>query len=234
MATSAPCSGPGQPLGGRRHRGRGRLSGIELLPEEASDIVVWASRELAARERTQTDIYAEFRNKLIALQGEQGLAFDIPAFSSFNRFSVKQAELGRRLEETRQISSALADRLNGVESEDLTVMIIESVKTLLFEILSSSGESGLKPKEAMEMARAIQSLVATSKLSSVQRQRIQEELVARTDEAIDKATVVAREAGVSAERIEQMRRDFLGVRSPSSALRAPSPTGGEGTTEGTA
>ena len=42
---------------GRRasgRRGRGRLSGIELLPPEAADIVVWASRELSRRERTQT------------------------------------------------------------------------------------------------------------------------------------------------------------------------------------
>ena len=64
----------------RSGRGRGRLSGIDLLPAEADDIVVWANRELSKRERTQTDIYAEFRDKLIALQGEQGLAFDIPAF----------------------------------------------------------------------------------------------------------------------------------------------------------
>lgn len=196
----------------RRRRGRGRLSGIELLPEEASDIVVWASRELSKRERMQTDIYAEFRQKLIALQGELGLEFNIPAFSSFNRFSIRQAELGRRLEETRQISSALADRLDGVGNEDLTVMVIEALKTLIFEILSSSGEAGATPEDVLNMARAIQSLVGASKMSNAQRQKFQEELVAATDDAIDKAATVAREAGVSAERIAQMRRDFLGVR----------------------
>src|SRR5690606_17309371 len=122
-----------------RRRGRGRLSGIELLPPEADDIVIWASRELSKRERTQTDIYAEFRDKLIALQGEQGLGFDIPAFSSFNRFSIKQAELGRRLEETRQSSSSLAARLEGIGNEDLTTMVIEALKTLIFEIVSGGG-----------------------------------------------------------------------------------------------
>lgn len=202
----------------RRRRGRGRLSSIDLLPEEASDIVVWASRELAARERTQVDIFAEFKVKLIALQGEQGLAFDIPAFSSFNRFSIRQAVLARRLEETRKIASSLAERLDGLGNEDLTIMIIESLKVMIFQFLNDRDDGEIKPKEAMELARAAQSLLAASKMSTAQRQHVQEEIAAATDEAIEKATTVAREAGVSADRIAQMRREFLGVR--------PAPTTG--------
>ena len=205
----------------QRGRGRGRLSAINLLPEEASDVVVWASQQLAARERTQLDIYAEFRQRLIAMQGEQGLAFDIPAFSSFNRFSLRQAELGRRLEETRQISSSLAARLDGIGNEDLTVMTIEAIKTLIFEIVSASGEAGASPKEAMEMARAVQSLVAATRMSQAQRASFEKALEEKTDEAIDKAAVVAREAGVSAEAIAQMRRDFLGVRPKAQLGEAP-------------
>lgn len=196
----------------RSRRGRGWLSSIDLLPPEASDIIVWAAGEMAGRQRTLIDIYAEFRGKLIALQGEQGLAFDIPAFSSFHRHSIKQAELARRLEETREISSNLAARLDGVGNEDLTIMVIEALKTLIFEIVTSRGAEGASPKEAMEMARAIQSLVGASKLSVAQRTAFQKQLEVAADEAIDKAAVVAREAGVSAAAIAQMRREFLGVR----------------------
>lgn len=193
-------------------RGRGRLSSIELLPPEASDIVVWAAREMAARDRTLTDIYAEFKDKLIALQGEQGVAFDIPAFASFHRHSLRQAELARRLEETREISSNLAARLDGIANEDLTIVLVESLKIAAFEAFNFRGEAGLKPKELMEMARAVQSLVATAKLSTAQRALIQEKIDAAAVEAIDKAATTAKEAGVSAERIAQMRREFLGVR----------------------
>jgi hypothetical protein len=193
-------------------RGRGRLSSIELLPPEASDIVVWAARELAARERTLTDIYAEFRQKLIALQGEQGLSFDIPAFSSFHRHSMRQAELASRLEDAREISSNLAARLDGVANEDLTILLIESLKTAAFEAFNFRGEAGLKPKELMEMARAVNTLVVTAKLSAAQRDAIQARVDAAAEDAIDKAATTAREAGVSAERIAQMRREFLGVR----------------------
>ena len=40
--------------------GRGRLSALDLMPPEAEGIVAWAAAELAGRDRTQTDIYAEF------------------------------------------------------------------------------------------------------------------------------------------------------------------------------
>lgn len=196
----------------RSHRGRGRLSGIELLPPEASDIVVWASREMAERSRTLTDIYAVFRDKLIALQGELGLGFAIPAFSSFHRHSVRQAELARRLEETREISSNLAARLDGLGSEDLTIMVIESLKVAMFEVLGQAGEAGLGPKQLMEMARAIQSLIGASKLSTAQRAQIQQQIDAAAEEAADKAVVVAKQAGLSADAVAQLRRDFLGLR----------------------
>lgn len=192
-------------------RGRGRLSSIELLPDEAGDIVVWAAQELAARARTLTDIYAEFRHRLIALQGEQGLAFDIPAFSSFHRYSVFQARLARDMEETRTISSALAARLDGVANEDMTVMIIEMIKTVVFQIVRAKGDQ-ISPKQVQELARSVQSLVATSKVSAAQRAQIEAAVEAGAAEAIGKAEVVAREAGVSAERIAQMRYEFLSVR----------------------
>lgn len=195
-----------------RGRGRGRLSSIELLPAEASDIVVWAAREMAARKRTLTDIYAEFKQRLIALQGELGLSFDIPAFSSFHRHSVGQAELARRMEETRSFTSNLVERLDGLANEDLTIMVIEMLKTAMFEVLRFRGERGVNPKELMEMSRAIQALVSTAKLSGAQRDVIQDKIDAAAEDAIEKAAVTAREAGVSAERIAQMRREFLGVR----------------------
>lgn len=204
----------------KRHRGRGRLSSIELLPSEADDIVVWASQELAKRERMQTEIYAEFRDRLIALQGEQGLAFDVPAFSSFNRFSIRQASLGRRLEETREISSALAERLDGAGNEDLTIMTIEAIKTLIFEIVTAGGEAGMSAEDAMMMARAMQSLVAASKASKANRAAYEAELEAARGAAIDTAETVAREAGIPAPILAQIRREFLGIR-PKPAEGAP-------------
>jgi len=193
-------------------RGRGRLSAIEQLPEEASDIVVWAANELASRDRLQTDIYAEFREKLIGLQGELGLSFSIPSASSFNRYSTRQAAMARRLEETREIATSLAGRFDGLGNEDLTVVIIETIKTAAYEVLDRRGEAGLKPKEINELAAAVQRIAATSKLSQQQRDVYQRRIDEAAEAAIDTASTLAREAGVSAESIKQMRQEFLGLR----------------------
>lgn len=198
-------------MAGQR-RGRGRLSSIDLLPREADDIIVWAAGELAKRERTLTDIYGEFHTRLIALQGDQGLAFDIPAFSSFHRYSMAQAKLAREMEESNQIMATLAGRLDGIGDEDATVVLIALVKSIIVRTIQGRDHGSFDAEEILFLSRSLQQLVASSRHSTAQRQLIQSKVDAAKEEAIDKAEVAAREAGVSAERIAQMRREFLGVR----------------------
>ncbi len=71
-------------------KGRGRLSSIQLLPQECNQVVMWAAAELQDSSRTQLEIYKEFSGKLEELQRESRgeLEFTIPSFSSFNRYSI--------------------------------------------------------------------------------------------------------------------------------------------------
>ncbi len=190
-------------------RGRGRLSSIDLLPSECDEIITWAAQELAARKRSLVEIYGEFKTKLIALQGEFGLAFDIPAFSSFHRHSVKLADMTRRLEQTREIAATMSERFDAEASDDLTLIAAEAIKTLVFELLQDNGEAGMSSKEAMELARALQSALAAQNVSTIRRQKVQAELAAKTDKALEK---VAQEKGLSPDTVAQLRREFLGVR----------------------
>jgi len=190
-------------------RGRGRLSSIDLLPPECDAVVVWAAEQLAAMERTQTDIYAEFRERLIAVQGETGAAFDVPSFSSFNRYSVRLATMARRLDQTREIAASLSDRMDAGSSDDLTVIAAEAIKTLIFELLQAKGEAGISTKGAEELANALRAAAAAQKVSTSRRREIEQELSDRVDEVVEE---VGREAGLSAERVAQIRRDVLGVR----------------------
>lgn len=136
---------------------RGRLSGIELLPPQASSIIAWANDELRDRDKPQTEIYQEFHAKLEALQREfRGeLDFAIPSFSAFNRHSIKLATLTRRLDETRAISGALAEKFDAKASDDLTIIAAEAIKTLVFEVITYGGESGIDPKGAMQLSAAL-------------------------------------------------------------------------------
>jgi len=199
-------------------KGRGKLSAIDLLPDECEPIVNWAAHELANRDRTQLEIFAEFKTKLIALQGELGLAFDIPSFSAFNRYSIRLAMLSRRLEQTRDIAETLSQRMDAAGSDDLTLIAAEAIKTLIFEVLQSSGEAGISPKGAMELANALRAAAAAQASSSSRRLKLEAEEKARKAEADMKANAeraldtLSKEPGISKEAIARARRDFLGVR----------------------
>jgi len=190
-------------------RGRGRLSKIDLLPEECDDAVAWAAQELAKRDRTLTEIYPEFRDRLIAIQGEYGVAFDIPSFSSFHRHSVRLADLARRLERTHEIAASLSARMDADSSDELTVVAGQAIKMLVLELLQSAGQDGLSTKGAQELANALRAAAAAQSVSTTRRQKVEAEFEAKTEEVIDK---VSKEAGLSAETIAQLRRDFLGIR----------------------
>lgn len=199
-------------------RGRGRLTAIDQLPEECEPIVSWAAQELADRGRTQVEIYGDFKRKLIALQGEQGLDFDIPSFSAFNRYSIRLAIISRRLEQTREIASTLSERMDAAGSDDLTLIAAEAIKTLIFEVLQDAGEGGISPKGAMELANALRAASAAQITSSNRRLKLEAEEKLRKVEADmkDKAEkaldVLSNEPGISKEAIARARREFLGVR----------------------
>lgn len=183
-----------------RRKGRGRLSTIDLLPEEAADAVKWAYDELRKRERTQQDIHSEFNFKL----AEQGI---LPiSFSAFNRHSIRLAGMARRHEEVRAITSALTERLDPTQADDLTIMAAETIKTIVFELMEGEG---VTPKNAMELARALQSAVHSQNLSLDRRRALQTQFSKQVDEAI---TAVQSETGLSEFQAKSMRAKVLGLK----------------------
>ncbi len=117
-------------------RGRGRLSSIDLLPEWAEPAVTAALAKLRDNKLPQLQILDEFNAELRALAFAAGVV-DPPQISSsaFNRKTMRLAQHGRRLAETREIASALASKLEAGGDEDLTLMLAETIKTLVFEML---------------------------------------------------------------------------------------------------
>ncbi|AJY46491.1 DUF3486 family protein [Martelella endophytica] len=193
-------------------RGRGRLSKIDLLPAECDDVVAWAAQELANRDRTQTDIYPEFCEKLLAIQGEYGVAFDIPSFTAFNRYSVKLAQMTRRLEQTREIARTISERMDAEASDELTLIAAEAIKTLVFELLTAGGESGIDPKGAMQLAAALRSATQAQGVSTSRRHKVEAEFKAKVGQAMDaiedqedKLTPDGKEA------LRRIREDIYGI-----------------------
>jgi len=192
-------------------RGRGRLSGIELLPDEATPIIAWAAEQLQDRDRTQQEIYEEFFGKLQALQAEYRgeLEFTIPSRSAFNRYSIKQATLTRRLAETREIAGAIAGKFDAKASDDLTLIAAEAIKTLVFEVVTAAGESGIDPKGAMNLASALFKAAQAQGVSTARRQKVEKEFASQVDQAVE---TVRKVNGMSAETAEAIKAQILGVR----------------------
>lgn len=188
---------------------RGRLSAIDLMPPEADGIISWAAAELGLRERTQTDIYAEFTGKCEALMAEHRgeLEFAIPAFSSFNRYSIRLARLTRRLDETRQIVSALSASFDAKDSDDLTIMTAETIKALVLHMLGD-GADGIEPKDAMLLATAFKSAAQAQSISTDRRRKVEKEFESRIGVAVE---TVARAKGLTAETAEAIKAQILGV-----------------------
>ena len=199
-------------------KGRGWLSSIDRLPEACSSIVTWAAQELANLDRTQLDIYAEFKQKLIALQGEEGIDFDIPSYRSFSRYSVRLADLSKSIEQARNIAATLADRFDATGSDDLTIIAGEAIKALMLETVMMSTNGKLTPKAAMELATALKQVAAAQASSAnrrlkleadVRARAVEDEMKAKAERALD---TLSREPGISKDAIARARRDFLGVR----------------------
>ncbi|RFC63616.1 DUF3486 family protein [Fulvimarina endophytica] len=181
-----------------------RLSSIDRLPAEADDDIVWAHGELKAGKRHKYEILDEFNGRL----ADKGIGSI--SRSAWYRHTVAVAEATRRIEQTREIAAAITERLGPGQTDDLTIAVSETIKTLVFEMLQDGGREGFTPKQAKEMAEAIRAAVAAQTVSSDRRRRIEAELDAKVEETLDKVGTVA---GLSADRVAQMRRDLLGVRS---------------------
>lgn len=208
-------------------KGRGRLSAIQQLPDACSAAVAQAAAELRANKRTQLEIYQDFHATLtqILRDGHGELEFEIPSSSSFNRYSMRQAAMSRRMSEAGRMATSIAKEMDGKTSDDLTIMSAEAVKTLCFELL---GDENIDPKGAMQLAAALRSATQAASISTSRRQSIEGEFNKKVTDAVGKVQKVN---GMTDETAASIF-DLLGVPH-GLAADAPTQTDGSETVTGT-
>ena len=189
---------------------RGRLSSVDLLPEEAQDDVVWAVGELNQRGRTAADIL-DGLNQRLALKGIEPISK-----SAFNRKSVKLAAMSHRLNEARHIFAGIAPQLTPERIDENTLVLGEFIKLLIFELVQDDG-SAIGTKGAMELARAHLAVIQSQKVSADRRSRLEAEFIGKAAKAIDQ---VGKRKGLSEEVLQDLRRDLFGVAAPRAEERA--------------
>ncbi|MEW4398927.1 phage protein Gp27 family protein [Agrobacterium tumefaciens] len=185
-------------------KGRGRLSNIKLLPQECSDIVIWAAGELQANQRTQLDIYQEFVLKLQERQRESRGELDIkiPSFSSFNRYSIDLDATTREMNEAREMATAVLSGLDHDDGDSITKFVGEALKAAVMAMLRAH-KGKLNPKNLMELASTMRMVTIAQATSATHRQKLEAELTAKTKEAV---VEVGRKAGISQETLDEISR----------------------------
>lgn len=185
--------------------GRGRLSTIDLLPEEAEPEVVWVAEQLREGKRLQIDILAEFNARL----ADRGIA--PVSKSAFGRYSVRKAMQFRQLDEVRRISVELAEMLGADSADKMTIAVSEMLKMAAFKLAEGGN---LSSKDVMELARANKDAVGAQKLSADYRRALQDELGRRVKDKLDAVEgEIAREDGPVDGRalLKRVREDIYGI-----------------------
>lgn len=199
-----------------RRDGRGRLSSIDMLPEECDEDIAWAMTELRERKMPQTEILRQF-NARLADKGQKGVSK-----GAFSRYSVRMAIEVRKIEASRQITSTVLARLAPGDRSDSMIGAVELLKHRIIELVM--GDEEPDPKALGQATLALQRLSSTlARTSELQRRDRQEqreeeerEALAATrikaeTEAADAAVKIATEAGLSLERVRAIRHGVLGL-----------------------
>lgn len=184
---------------------RGKPNSIELLPEDADEDVAWAVNELNAHKRTQEDIREEFNLRLLS----KGI--DPVSRSAFNRYSVELSRTGRKMLQAREIASIFAEKMDEQPSGDVGLLLSETIKTLVYDVVIDSTLNGESPSIKMLLAAA----EAVERLEKARSSNIRTAALKKDkfiEDAADTAEKVAKESGLSGDAAANIRREVLGVR----------------------
>ena len=184
-----------------RRKGRGRLSTIDRLPDEAWDDVQWAIAELGESNLTQVEIREELNRRLVAK------GFAPISNGAFNRHSLRLAEDQRQMREGAEKFRALYRDIAPQEVDQTTVTITELMKTVLLGMVTGSKST----KEALELARAIQATVGAQKGSIEHKRKLMGETKERTLEAIDKVGAAVAQTPDGMLLMKKIREGVYGI-----------------------
>lgn len=186
---------------------RGRLSSIDLLPEEAFPHVRDALDALAERKRTQNDIREELNGHLLAL------GCGPVSSSAFNRKAMRLAVVGEKIRSAREMAAVFAEKAASMPDGDVALLINETIKVLIYELVTDQAmeDTGASAKMFKEVSLALYRLEQARKISHGTRAQVAEQVAVQANEQVDK---VAKARGLSAETVEDIKAKILGITRP--------------------
>ena len=184
----------------------GRKSSIDRLNPE---IKAYITAMLATGSMTLDQLIADLQARLPAAAG----AGSLPSRSAVGRFGQK---LERRLDAIRASTEAarLIQEHAGDDEDARSGALTALVQTELFEYilqLQDATEETVDPVKRVELLSKAAKNIATLTRSSVGLKKFQSEVRAKAEAAAANVEKIAKKGGLSAESVEQLKREILGI-----------------------
>lgn len=180
-----------------------RRSSIQQLP---ADILADLHELLRDPAVTQLQAAQRINARLIDLGSDQRVSK-----SAVNRYSIRMEEVGKKIQQSRQIADMWIGRLGHQPQGEVGKLLNEFTRTIAFDTaLSLSEESEpVPPKLLKELALAVKHL---EEAASVNMKREQEIRRAAAEEAASVAEKEARAQGLSQAGVAEIKRKILGAK----------------------
>ncbi len=187
-----------------RRQGRGRLSRLDMLPEEAQEHLTWLNTEIRAKSRPLNELRDIFNVKLAAL------GIEPISNGSFSRYAVRKAMQFRELDETLRMSRELAEVLGTDGSDQLTINLSNMLQVAAVKLMEAEGAQ-LAAKDLMELARAAQAATSAQKQSADYRRMLEREFAQKVEAAKKDIEQIGKKAGVSDEVMSRITAKLSGL-----------------------
>ncbi|EMP7137181.1 hypothetical protein B7L73_12620 [Serratia marcescens] len=183
---------------------RGRPSKIDLLPESIRDALHQMLRD---KRHTQEEI----REAINTLIDQHELPDDMQlSRTGLNRYASRMEAIGSKIRASREMAEIWAAKLGSAPTSDVGKLLMEFVKTLAFEtsMALAETEKTVEPKALGQLALVAQRIEAAQMVSHKREKEIRQ---AFAEEAAATAEKIVSQAGLSADKAADIKRQILGI-----------------------
>lgn len=179
-----------------------RKSSIDQLPPEIRDALHELLRDPAISQLEATQ-------KVNALLEAEQLDTRVSK-SAVNRYSQRMDVIGEKMRQSRQIAEMWIGKLGNQPQGQVGKLLNEFTRTMAFEtaLQMSEDEEPPHPKLLKELSLAIKHLEEAATVNEKREREIRQQMA---EEAANAAESVARQQGLTADSVAQIKAQILGI-----------------------
>ncbi len=177
----------------------GRKSTIKTLPPELLEKLQEWLKDPSVTIEDATNML----NELLEPLGETR------SKSAVGRYSIEMSEIGKEIEESREIAKMMMGKLGNERQSELGSLINEMVRNLIFKLsvqLNKTGEA--ESKDLKDLATAIEKLEKATQTNQKIREDIEKAVLEKASEKTEKLVT---EAGLSKDTVKMIKNQILGL-----------------------